>query len=37
VVDKPNIELIHVDDLGYGDVGSYGQEKNQTPHIDRLA
>jgi arylsulfatase A len=33
----PNIILIYVDDLGYGDLGSYGSEKNDTPHIDRLA
>lgn len=34
---KPNIVLIYVDDLGYGDLGCYGSEKNDTPHIDRLA
>ncbi|MCU0779572.1 MAG: sulfatase [Akkermansiaceae bacterium] len=33
----PNIVLIYVDDLGYGDLGCYGSEKNDTPHIDRLA
>ena len=34
---KPNIVLIYVDDLGYGDLGCYGSEKNDTPHVDQLA
>ena len=34
---KPNIIFILVDDLGYGDIGCFGQKKIQTPHIDRLA
>ena len=34
---KPNIIYILADDLGYGDLGCYGQEIVQTPHIDRLA
>ncbi len=34
---KPNIIYIMADDLGYGDLSCYGQEKFQTPNIDRLA
>ncbi len=34
---KPNILFIHADDLGYGDVSAYGQQKFQTANIDRLA
>jgi arylsulfatase len=33
----PNIIFILADDLGYGDLGVYGQEKIETPHIDALA
>lgn len=34
---SPNVILIYVDDLGYGDLGCYGSQKNDTPNIDRLA
>ena len=35
--EKPNIIFIMADDLGYGHLGCYGQEKIETPNIDRLA
>lgn len=35
--DKPNVLIINVDDLGFGDVGCYGATKVKTPNIDRLA
>ena len=34
---KPNILFIMADDLGYADVGCYGQRYYRTPHIDSLA
>jgi arylsulfatase A-like enzyme len=34
---RPNILLIYVDDLGYGDLGSFGHPVIQTPNLDRLA
>ena len=33
----PNIVLIFVDDLGYGDLSSYGHPTIHTPRLDRLA
>ena len=35
--EKPNILFILADDLGYGDLGCYGQQLIATPNIDRLA
>lgn len=34
---KPNIVFILADDLGWGELGSYGQKKIKTPNLDRLA
>ena len=33
----PNIVLILADDLGYRELGSFGQQRIQTPNLDRLA
>ena len=35
--ERPNFVLILADDLGYGEVGAFGQAEIQTPHIDGLA
>lgn len=35
--EKPNVIYILADDLGYGDLSCYGQQKFETPNIDRLA
>jgi arylsulfatase A len=35
--EKPNIVFILADDLGYGELGCYGQTKIRTPRLDRLA
>lgn len=35
--EKPNVIIINVDDLGYGDIGVYGATQIRTPNIDKLA
>ncbi len=34
---KPNVVIIFMDDMGYGDLGCYGATKQKTPHLDRMA
>jgi arylsulfatase A len=34
---RPNIIFLLADDLGYGDIGAFGQTKIRTPNLDRLA
>ena len=34
---KPNVIFILADDLGYKELGCYGQAKIRTPHLDKLA
>ncbi|MGJ8694160.1 MAG: sulfatase family protein [Thalassotalea sp.] len=34
---KPNVVIFYVDDLGYGDLSSYGMTATQTPNVDALA
>jgi len=34
---RPNFIIIYCDDLGYGDIGPYGNTVHRTPHLDRMA
>ncbi len=36
-VNPPNVVIFYIDDLGYGDLSSYGATEVQTPNVDRLA
>ncbi|NXO74118.1 ARSA Arylsulfatase, partial [Phainopepla nitens] len=33
---RPSFVLVLADDLGYGDLGTYGHPSSATPHLDRL-
>jgi len=35
--EKPNIVIIFIDDMGYGDIGPFGATKQKTPQLDRMA
>ncbi len=35
--DKPNVVIIFMDDMGFGDIGSFGATKQKTPELDRMA
>src|SRR5687768_15495838 len=37
VAQQPNIVIINLDDMGWGDFGAYGSQHSQTPNIDALA
>jgi len=34
---QPNIVIIFIDDMGYGDIGPFGATQQKTPHLDRMA
>src|SRR5688572_20228692 len=34
---SPNIVLLFIDDMGYGDIGPFGNTKVKTPHLDKFA
>lgn len=34
---QPNVVLIFIDDMGYGDIGPFGNKANLTPQLDRMA
>jgi arylsulfatase A-like enzyme len=37
IQNKPNVVILFIDDLGFGDLGCFGNERIPTPHIDSLA
>jgi arylsulfatase A len=34
---QPNVVIIFIDDMGYGDIGPFGATRQKTPHLDRMA
>ena len=34
---RPNIVIMFIDDMGYGDIGPFGNKVNKTPNLDRMA
>lgn len=36
-IEKPNVVIVYMDDLGYGETGAYGATQLKTPNFDRLA
>ena len=36
-IDQPNVIIINIDDLGYGDIEPFGSRRNRTPHLKRMA
>ena len=36
-ISKPNLVVILIDDMGYGDIGPFGSKVNRTPHLDRMS
>lgn len=34
---KPNVVIIFIDDMGYGDIGAFGATKQKTPRLDQMA
>lgn len=35
--DRPNVVIVFIDDLGYGDIGPFGATRQKTPNLDRMA
>ena len=35
--EKPNVVILFIDDMGYGDIGPFGATRQKTPNLDRMA